>query len=320
MKYLIPTLLAIALAVTGAVALGGNQTARAADPDVYTTPGELHVNGRYWRTQCEPYSQTARCRTEIAIGDKWVFNNLTYLPSDRALWKNNPLGGYGKVGARVSWTASNGTKWRSECDTAASGRNGCRSYIWTNNQWRFNNIVHFGKTPSLHGLYFYYSPYSFAPASNITAICSWSWDLTAPQICRTPSGTVIPDPRTTITCPKPTGGGGGVGGTGGQIPMCTDANGNKVPWPYVYGMGPQLPCTGEKVGWDQTGWTTCQKGRAVQMVRQGDIYVQGRVLLPNLNRTPILLNGKTIPITQCGNVVRAVQQNGGWVPIVNPNC
>nr|WP_231980520.1 polysaccharide deacetylase family protein [Tessaracoccus coleopterorum] len=55
-----------------------------ADFDVYTTPGEHTVNGRQWRTWCEPYSQTARCRTEIRSGGVWVFNNLTYLPAPAA--------------------------------------------------------------------------------------------------------------------------------------------------------------------------------------------------------------------------------------------
>ncbi|NHB85802.1 hypothetical protein G7085_17875 [Tessaracoccus sp. HDW20] len=61
--------------------------------DVYTTPGTHTFNGRRWRTSCEPYSQTERCRTDIlatAIRQRadgtffqetdWVFNNLTYLP------------------------------------------------------------------------------------------------------------------------------------------------------------------------------------------------------------------------------------------------
>ncbi|NHB85096.1 CAP domain-containing protein [Tessaracoccus sp. HDW20] len=33
--------------------------------NVYLTPGTHNVNGRLWRTVCEPYSQTKRCRTEI---------------------------------------------------------------------------------------------------------------------------------------------------------------------------------------------------------------------------------------------------------------
>ncbi|MEO7589424.1 MAG: endo-beta-N-acetylglucosaminidase [Arachnia sp.] len=102
--------------------------------DVYTTPGFHFVNGRHWYTTCEAYSVTQRCRTNIwatqirvidgayAKVNGWVFNNLTYLPSPRSVWAGNPLG------RTTSWTASDGRAWRTECDTAATGRNGCRSY------------------------------------------------------------------------------------------------------------------------------------------------------------------------------------------------
>ncbi|WP_158600673.1 glycosyl hydrolase [Tessaracoccus antarcticus] len=134
--------------------------------DVYTTPGYHSVNGRKWFTTCESYSMTWRCTTEIwatqvtNAGGKfvkatgWFFNNLTYLPSARAAWAKNPLGHTGE------WTSSEGRQWRTECDTAATGRNGCRSYIWATvvestrassgtwryamvNKWVFNNIVLF---------------------------------------------------------------------------------------------------------------------------------------------------------------------------------
>lgn len=111
---------------------------------VYDEEGYLEVNGRYWHTTCESYSQTERCRTEIRTAGGWAFNNLTYLPSPRSLWANNPLGGYGKVGNKSNWT-SGGRQWRVECDTAATGRGGCRSYIKIGNQWVFNNIVRFIK-------------------------------------------------------------------------------------------------------------------------------------------------------------------------------
>ncbi|RMB62023.1 peptidase S8 [Tessaracoccus antarcticus] len=133
--------------------------------DLYSTPGYHTVNGRKWFTTCEKYSQTTRCRTSIyattiaqvngkfVVSNGWVFNNLTYLPSARSLWKNNPLGNTG------SWTAADGRQWRTECDTAATGRNGCRSfaktkvieavpqgagytYRWTT-KWVLNNIVRF---------------------------------------------------------------------------------------------------------------------------------------------------------------------------------
>ncbi len=104
---------------------------------VYNTPGEHTVNDRRWRTSCEPYSQTWRCRTEIrantvaqengrfVVRDEWAFNNLTYLPSPHSLWKGNPLG------AKGTWTAADGRKWRTDCDSPATGRNGCRSYALT---------------------------------------------------------------------------------------------------------------------------------------------------------------------------------------------
>lgn len=136
--------------------------------DVYTTPGEHHVNGRDWRTTCEKYSSTQRCRTEIratqiALEDGrylqrtgWVFNNLTYLPSPRTLWRDNPLGGHAQNGYDKQWS-SEGRTWRTECDTATSGRNGCRAYIRATvievdpagghrsvTKWVFNNIVRFG--------------------------------------------------------------------------------------------------------------------------------------------------------------------------------
>ncbi len=129
--------------------------------EVYTIEGERTVNGRRWRTTCENYSATGRCRTDIfattikktpsgyqSVND-WVFNSLTYRWSDRALWENNPLG---RTGA---WTSAEGRKWHTECDTTTTGRGACRSYIWTteisrqggaytqNNVWRFYNQVLF---------------------------------------------------------------------------------------------------------------------------------------------------------------------------------
>nr|WP_255622168.1 pullulanase-type alpha-1,6-glucosidase [Tessaracoccus sp. OS52] len=135
--------------------------------DLYSTPGFHWVNGRQWFTQCEPYSQTIRCRTSIWStqvafdGSKyvqstgWHFNNLTYLPMmKREQWASNPLGFTGE------WRATDGRRWRTECDTAVSGRNGCRSYVWAgfvtsridsagnriffrDQNWLFNNIVRF---------------------------------------------------------------------------------------------------------------------------------------------------------------------------------
>jgi len=148
---------------------GGAPTAppKSQQVDVYSTPGHHTINGRRWRTTCEPYSMTWRCRTEIVAtqvkqvdgrfvtGTAWAFNNLTYLPSPRSAWTRNPLG------FTNAWTASDGRKWRTECDTPATGRNGCRSYTqarvivstpkvgggytyrWQT-RWLFNNMVRFG--------------------------------------------------------------------------------------------------------------------------------------------------------------------------------
>ena len=72
----------------------------------------------------------------------------------RAQWSASPLGYEG------SWKASDGSLWHTECDTAATGSNACRSYRWTTvyhalpqvgggyefgqeNKWVFNNIVMF---------------------------------------------------------------------------------------------------------------------------------------------------------------------------------
>lgn len=134
----------------------------------YEVPGYHEMNGRRWFTECEYYSQTVRCRTNIFAtqvkyigGGKyesvtgWTFNNLTYLPfMTRAQWAKNPLGVSGEF-------TSNGRKWRTECDTATTGRGGCRSYLWVPNvvraqrqadstwtystvdMWVFNNLVRF---------------------------------------------------------------------------------------------------------------------------------------------------------------------------------
>ncbi|WP_143028206.1 hypothetical protein [Tessaracoccus flavus] len=72
----------------------------------------------------------------------------------RSQWSANPLGFAG------AWTGADGARWRTECDTPATGANACRSYRLTtvysaeprptggydfaqDNQWVFNNIVMF---------------------------------------------------------------------------------------------------------------------------------------------------------------------------------
>ena len=139
---------------------------------LYTTEGRHTVNGRAWRTTCEPYSRTKRCRTEIwatvvknAGGnfdrqEGWAFNNLTYVEAPRSMWAGNPLGNNNLK--KGGWTAKDGRKWKTDCDSAETGRGGCRSYIWsttaiatakssggyrysTKNEWVFNNMVRFTK-------------------------------------------------------------------------------------------------------------------------------------------------------------------------------
>lgn len=151
------------VAVFGAtLALAPSNTANAAETDVYSVPGFHNVNGRWWKTECEKYSSTVvRCSTAIwadtvvqhkgrYVGHEgWVFNNLTYLPSDRSAWKGNPLATPG------DWKGDDGRRWRTECDTPATGRGGCRTYVVTtaltesyngivaSKTWAVNNIVQF---------------------------------------------------------------------------------------------------------------------------------------------------------------------------------
>lgn len=122
------------------------ETRISCEVNVYTTPGEHYVNGREWRTSCEKYSITTRCRTEIKSGGQYVFNNLTYLSSPRSAWANNLLGGKGIIAFSGEWLSAD-RQWRTECDTSATGRGGCRAYIlsWNGQEWTwvFNNIVLF---------------------------------------------------------------------------------------------------------------------------------------------------------------------------------
>ena len=154
-------LLAAAFGVVLAIAPGAQQ-AQAAGTDPYSAPGYHHVNDRYWKTECEKYSTTVvRCTTDIWASkivehngryveqDGWTFNNLTYLPSDRDAWKGNPLATPGQ------WKGTDGRNWKTECDTAATGRGACRTYAITtaltstydgiveSKTWAVNNIVRF---------------------------------------------------------------------------------------------------------------------------------------------------------------------------------
>lgn len=157
--FLISSLLAL-----GLFAGGLGVPVASADFNVYTTPGEHTIDGRLWRTWCEPYSQTARCRTEIQattvvrVGPSyqrrtgWVFNNLTYVSSPESLWSRNPL-------ATPGDHVIDGRSWRTECRTPRTG-NGCRASIlvdvvtqqrsssaWvyrTEKKFVLNNIIQFG--------------------------------------------------------------------------------------------------------------------------------------------------------------------------------
>ena len=161
-------LVAAVAAVTGTTLGLVASPAQAVETTQYTQPGDHLVNGRYWRTACENYSDTViRCNTDIfatkvvqvdghhVLHNGWTFNNLTYLPSAREQWADNPLAKTGE------WTASDGRKWKAECDTELTGQNGCRAWAWTTvvaeengrfvqrDQWQFNNIIQFssGSTP-----------------------------------------------------------------------------------------------------------------------------------------------------------------------------
>lgn len=154
----------LAVLLGGLVGLTPAANANAAST-VYNTPGHHKVDGRWWRTSCEKFSTTVvRCKTEIwatqvvqhngawVQHNMWTFNSLSYLPSERASWGSNPLA---KTG---SWTAKDGRRWKTECDTAATGRGACRSYVLVStviasggtykrvSLWTFNNIVLFSSS------------------------------------------------------------------------------------------------------------------------------------------------------------------------------
>ncbi|MGO1384276.1 MAG: M15 family metallopeptidase [Arachnia sp.] len=116
---------------------------------------------RQWREKCELYSsEVTRCRVEIfatnvtwdgagfSVKNRWTFNNLIYKPSARKQWLGNPLATPGEH--RID-----GRLWRTQCETAWTGGNGCRSemlaYVphfdgtrYVNKvKWVFNNTVQF---------------------------------------------------------------------------------------------------------------------------------------------------------------------------------
>ncbi len=159
-------ILAVSAAVVVAMASGVPVAQADSTPSVYTTPGGQISQGRLWNTTCEMYSSSVvRCRAEIwattvqyvkgryVQKTGWVFNNLSYLSSPRASWATNNLGKN-----NPGWTSA-GRQWRTECDTPATGRGGCRSYMLVNvvkpgksggytntQQWVFNNLVLFSSS------------------------------------------------------------------------------------------------------------------------------------------------------------------------------
>ncbi len=230
---------ALAAVVSVLLGLVGPQQASAeggASADgrhVYTQPGQHHVNDRYWFTECEMYSTTVvRCITDIWATtvtreggryqnkDGWVFNNLTYLPGPRAEWEGNPL-----AQKDASWTSEEGRRWRTECDTQATGGNGCRSYIWSTQMrhvdgrfvrqtdWVFNNIVQFSDDSR--------SVITTIPARSADVANFPPRDGVAPVPAPTPTPTpVAPAPVAPAPTPTPDRGNGGNGNTNGVLGTC----------------------------------------------------------------------------------------------------
>ena len=123
-------------AVAVSLAIAVPAPARA-DVNVYTTPGRHVVDGRQWNTTCAPYdANITRCLAEIMSGGEWVFNNLTYLASDRDFWFDNPL-------ARPGTFSSDGRDWVTSCNDSWTGETACRTFIRSGNKWIFNNLVYF---------------------------------------------------------------------------------------------------------------------------------------------------------------------------------
>ncbi len=162
LKRTLHVLMAVILGATLGLAALPQEAQAAPTPTVYNQPGDHYVNGRFWKTDCEMYSsKVVRCETQIwatkVINHKgvyynhngWVFNNLTYLPSGESQWEGNNLAWPNE------WTAADGRKWKTECNTPETGQGGCRSYAWATqvvnqggkfvktNGWSFNNIVQF---------------------------------------------------------------------------------------------------------------------------------------------------------------------------------
>ena len=133
-RRFLPLLIAVLLGFVGAVVSVPEQAA-AEEGHPYTTPGDRVYDGRKWRTTCEEYSTTVkRCRAEIfatqvrvvngnyTFVNEYVFNNLTYLPSNRNNWKGNQL-------AETGQFIKDERVWQTSCFDSWTGKNGCRSFI-----------------------------------------------------------------------------------------------------------------------------------------------------------------------------------------------
>lgn len=199
MRKLFAGLAALVVAATGFV----NAPAAHADVDVYATPGVHLVNGRYWKTACSMYSSTVvRCNTDI-FGTKvfsengrwykqntWVFNNLSYLPSPRAQWADNPLATTG------SWVSAEGRQWRSECDTPNTGRGACRNYIVADVASETGGVVK-KQTIEVFNSMVRFSTATLPAVTRIPA--------SAPYLAEPPAGAKVPlrAPSASAPAPKP---------------------------------------------------------------------------------------------------------------------
>ncbi|TRY18058.1 M23 family metallopeptidase [Tessaracoccus rhinocerotis] len=178
---------------------------------LYITEGNHTVGGRAWATDCEPYSQTERCFTDIwatqvihdgggyKMVEGWAFNNLTYKALPRAAWAKNPLG------HTAEWVSDDGRSWYTECDTAATGRGGCRSYImattysaqknaWglyevdAQTKWVFNNMVRF--TPASE-------PVAAAAAAPQASAIPTPAQAPSPTVAATEAAVTVTEPAAT---------------------------------------------------------------------------------------------------------------------------
>lgn len=230
MRKLLAGLAALFVAAAGFIAA---PTAHA-NTDVYSTPGVQLVNGRYWNTTCSHYSTTVvRCTTDI-FGTKvftengrwykqntWVFNNLSYLPSPREQWAGNPLATTG------SWTSNDGRKWRSECDTAATGRGACRNYIVADVASETGGVVK-TQTIEVFNSMVRFSTSTVAPVTTIPAAApSITPPVDGPKQPLSAAPAAAPAPAPVVSAPKPAPSRGSVAPIGTSCPSSHPIKGNQ---------------------------------------------------------------------------------------------